>query len=63
LHSDKERNLESSKNRIIGFDLARAYAIFGMFIVTFNTVFGSHTNHEGLSGFLIFSMETQAPYS
>jgi uncharacterized membrane protein YeiB len=40
------------KNRIIGFDLARAYAIFGMFLVNFNTVFGSHTNHEGLSGFL-----------
>jgi uncharacterized protein len=40
------------KTRIIGFDLARAYAIFGMFIVNFNTVFGSHTNHRGLSGFL-----------
>lgn len=40
------------KNRIIGFDLARAYAIFGMFVVNFNTVFGSHTNHQGLSGFL-----------
>lgn len=40
------------KTRIIGFDLARAYAIFGMFVVNFNTVFGSHTNHKGLSGFL-----------
>ncbi|MDP1813654.1 MAG: DUF418 domain-containing protein [Leadbetterella sp.] len=40
------------KNRIIGFDLARAFAIFGMFLVNFNTVFGSHTNHNGLSGFL-----------
>ncbi len=40
------------KDRIIGFDLARAYAIFGMFIVNFNTVFGSHTDHSGLSGFL-----------
>jgi uncharacterized protein len=40
------------KNRIAGFDLARAYAILGMFIVNFNTVFGSHTNHSGLSGFL-----------
>lgn len=39
-------------NRIIGFDLARAYAILGMFIVNFNTVFGSHTNRSGLSGFL-----------
>ena len=38
--------------RIIGFDIARAYAIFGMFIVNFNTVFGSHTNYTGLSGFL-----------
>jgi uncharacterized protein len=28
------------KNRIIGFDLARAYAIFGMYIVNFNIVFG-----------------------
>lgn len=40
------------KVRIIGFDLARAYAIFGMFIVNFNTVFGSHTDHNGLNGFL-----------
>jgi uncharacterized membrane protein YeiB len=40
------------KQRIIGFDLARTYAIFGMFIVNFNTVFGSHTNHNGISGFL-----------
>jgi uncharacterized protein len=44
--------MEQSKNRIIGFDLARAYAIFGMFIVNFNVVFGSHSNHEGLGGFL-----------
>ncbi|MGI4736521.1 MAG: DUF418 domain-containing protein [Janthinobacterium lividum] len=29
------------KHRIIGFDLARAYAIFGMFIVNFNFSFGS----------------------
>jgi uncharacterized protein len=29
-------------NRIPGFDLARAYAIFGMYIVNFNTVFGTH---------------------
>ena len=27
--------------RIVGFDLARAYAIFGMFIVNFNFSFGS----------------------
>jgi uncharacterized membrane protein YeiB len=29
------------QQRIIGFDLARAYAIFGMFIVNFNFSFGS----------------------
>ncbi len=40
------------KDRIIGFDLARAYAIFGMYIVNFNTVFGGHNDHHGLSGIL-----------
>lgn len=39
-------------HRIIGFDLARAYAILGMFIVNFNTVFGSHKITTGLGGFL-----------
>jgi len=29
------------KQRIIGFDLARTYAIFGMYIVNFNVVFGN----------------------
>lgn len=29
------------QQRITGFDLARAYAIFGMFIVNFNFSFGS----------------------
>ena len=29
------------QHRIIGFDLARAYALFGMFIVNFNFCFGS----------------------
>ena len=29
------------KQRIIGFDIARAYAIFGMFVVNFNFSFGS----------------------
>lgn len=37
------------KQRIIGFDLARAYAIFGMFIVNFNMVFGSY-NDQSISG-------------
>lgn len=32
------------KRRIIGFDLARAYAIFGMYVVNFNFSFGSVMN-------------------
>lgn len=32
------------QQRIVGFDLARAYAIFGMFIVNFNFCFGSFQN-------------------
>ncbi|AQX05351.1 hypothetical protein BAX97_14915 [Elizabethkingia meningoseptica] len=40
------------KKRIIGFDLARAYAIFGMFIVNFNVVFGKSDDHSLLGGFL-----------
>jgi uncharacterized protein len=39
-------------NRIIGFDLARAYAIFGMFIVNFNIVFGSHKDESLIGQFL-----------
>ncbi len=38
--------------RIIGFDLARAFAIFGMFIVNFNTVFGSQQDTSPLGRFL-----------
>ena len=37
------------KQRIIGFDLARSYAIFGMFIVNFNMVFGSY-NDQSITG-------------
>jgi uncharacterized protein len=40
------------KQRIIGFDLARAYAILGMFIVNYNTVFGSFTDRSLLGQFL-----------
>lgn len=40
------------KQRIIGFDLARAYAIFGMFIVNFNTVFGNAKDESFLGQFL-----------
>jgi uncharacterized protein len=40
------------KQRIIGFDLARAYAILGMFIVNFNTVFGSFSDKTILGQFL-----------
>lgn len=34
--------METAKQRIIGFDLARAYAIFGMYIVNYNIVFGNY---------------------
>ncbi|RTY89141.1 DUF418 domain-containing protein [Flavobacterium sp. GT3R68] len=41
------------QQRIIGFDLARAYAIFGMFIVNFNFSFGSiMTPNEPIGHFL-----------
>ncbi len=30
------------KQRILGFDLARAYAIFGMYIVNFKLIFGKY---------------------
>jgi len=38
--------------RIIGFDLARAYAIFGMFIVNFNFCFGSFMDNTAMGRFL-----------
>lgn len=38
--------------RIIGFDLARAYAILGMYIVNFNLVFGNPDNSSWLGSFL-----------
>lgn len=40
------------KQRIIGFDLARAYAIFGMYIVNFNVVFGNIKDTSLLGQFL-----------
>ena len=40
------------QHRIIGFDLARAYAIFGMFIVNFNFCFGSFQDNSALGQFL-----------
>lgn len=39
-------------HRIIGFDLARAYAILGMFIVNFNMVYGDATSTEPWAQFL-----------
>lgn len=45
-------NKGKMKQRIIGFDLARAYAIFGMFLVNFNMVFGSHNDHSTIGQFL-----------
>ncbi len=38
--------------RILGFDLARAYAIFGMFIVNFTFCFGSFRNETALGKFV-----------
>jgi uncharacterized protein len=38
--------------RIIGFDMARAYAIFGMYIVNFNMVFGSYKDQTIIGEFL-----------
>ncbi|GAB1429957.1 heparan-alpha-glucosaminide N-acetyltransferase domain-containing protein [Ignavibacteria bacterium] len=40
------------KQRIIGFDLARAYAIFGMYVVNFNIVFGDYYDRS-LAGQLL----------
>lgn len=40
------------KQRLIGFDLARAYAIFGMFIVNFNFCFGSFQDNSSAGKFL-----------
>lgn len=43
--------MEGNK-RIIGFDLARSFAIFGMYVVNFNIVFGSHKDASTLGKFL-----------
>lgn len=43
--------MEKNK-RIIGFDLARAYAIFGMYIVNFNIVFGNYNDKTLMGQFL-----------
>jgi uncharacterized protein len=40
------------QERIAGFDLARAYAIFGMYIVNFNFCFGSFQNPSPMGKFL-----------
>jgi uncharacterized membrane protein YeiB len=40
------------KQRILGFDLARAYAILGMFIVNFNVVFGNYQDPSPMGRFL-----------
>jgi uncharacterized protein len=51
------------KQRIIGFDLARAYAILGMFIVNFNTAFGSFNDKTILGKFLsLFSGNSSSTF-
>lgn len=42
----------AEKTRFIGFDLLRAYAIFGMYIVNFNMVFGDHNDNSWQAQFL-----------
>lgn len=41
------------KDRIIGFDLARAYAIFGMYIVNFNFCFGNVYQTQDYGGLFL----------
>ncbi len=51
------------KQRIIGFDLARAYAILGMFIVNFNTVYGSLADKSICGQFLsLFSGNSSSTF-
>jgi uncharacterized membrane protein YeiB len=38
--------------RVVGFDLARAYALWGMFIVNFNVAFGTHEDRSPVGHFL-----------
>lgn len=40
------------KKRMVGFDLARAYAIFGMYVVNYNVVFGNYNDTSWGSRFL-----------
>ena len=51
------------KNRIIGFDLARAWAILGMYIVNFNIVFGNYSDPSPLGRFLsLFSGNSSSTF-
>ena len=45
----KQSNMEQ---RVTGFDLARAYAIFGMYIVNFNIIFGDDRDQSLIGQFL-----------
>ena len=45
-------NHSSNTQRVAGFDIARAYAIFGMFIVNFNFCFGSFSYTSTFGKFL-----------
>jgi uncharacterized protein len=47
----KSHKMDANK-RIFGFDLARAYAIFGMYIVNFNIVFGNYNDTSIMGKFL-----------
>jgi uncharacterized protein len=54
LHGRAHQQPNKMNSRLIGFDLARAYAIFGMFIVNFVFCFGDFQDKRPL-GFLLTS--------
>lgn len=46
-----KNSISNTNERVLGFDLARAYAIFGMYAVNFTFCFGSFTNNESINKF------------
>ncbi len=49
--------------RILGFDLARAWAIFEMFVVNFQITFGNFTDTSRISRFLnLFTGNSSAAF-
>jgi uncharacterized protein len=55
--------LKDNRPRIPGFDLARAWAIFGMFIVNFQITFGNFTDQTPMNRFLnLFTGNSSAAF-